>query len=807
MNISFDWLQSHIQIDEEISEISDKLTFSGLEVEAIVDFESIKGSLEGIVIGEVLTCTKHPNADKLSITTVDTGEAEPVQIVCGAPNVATGQKVVVATVGSVLYPEGEEAFKIKKSKIRGEISLGMICAEDELGLGKSHDGIIVLETSLKNGSPASAYFQVFRDKIIEIGLTPNRADAISHLGVARDIQALYKGHKVKQTTYTIPSPSKNNPVEVIVDDANACPRYTGICIDGIKVKESPQWLKDRLKSIGLTPKNNVIDITNFILHDLGQPLHAFDRKSITSNKVRVTTVAKNILFTALDDTEHKLLDTDLVICNDKEPMCLAGVTGGLASGVTDSTSSIFLESAYFDADVVRKTSLAHGLKTDSSFRFERGTDPNMPIYALQKAVNLILDLAGGEVVSEVIDIYPNPIENFKVEVSIDRIQRLIGKSIEKARMIEILKSLEIEILENKGDELLLSVPPYRVDVQREADIAEEVLRIYGYENIKLTNKLASAYLAPSSDTDKREDIRVKLSETLAGLGYFEITTNSLTRPSYTADLDAYPKERNVQMLNPLSEDLSIMRQTLLFTGLEVISNNIRRQNTNLSLFEFGKTYQKLGTAKYNERNILALYVTGNEQEESWQTKQKKTDFHTLSKAVQAILIKTNITGYSQTTVSDNQLFSQNLVIEMNGKVLISAGIVEQKLLKKTEVKQAVMYAEIDLDELYKISSKELTYSGLSKFPAVRRDLSVVVDKKVSFEEIKELTQKVERKLIKQINVFDQYSGDKLEKGKKSYSISYILQDQDKTLNDKIIDKTMEKLIKNYEKELDALIRR
>lgn len=806
MVISYDWLQSHIEIDKNVEEVANKLTFSGLEVEGIEGFESIKGSLEGIVIGEVLTCEKHPGADKLSVTTIDLGGDEPVQIVCGAPNVAAGQKVVIATVGATLYPEGEEPFKIKKSKIRGEVSLGMCCGADELGLEGSNDGIIVLDTDLPNGTPAAEYFDIFTDKIIEIGLTPNRADATSHFGVARDIQALYNGLKVKHPSFEIPTPSKNNPVKIEVENTEACPRYTGICIDNITVKESPQWLKNRLKSIGLTPKNNIVDITNFILHDLGQPMHAFDRKAISSNTIKIKTLAEGTKFTTLDEVERKLSSSDLVICNDNEPMCLAGVFGGLDSGVTETTTSIFLESAYFAPNRVRKTAQTHTLKTDSSFRFERGTDPNMPIYALEKAVSLILEVAGGEVVSEITDIYPNPIKDFTVEVSINRIQRLIGQQISKEDMLTTLSNLEILVTEDKGDELTLSVPSYRVDVQREADIAEEVLRIYGYDNIPLQNKLAATYLAPSVKADKNEELKVALSEMLAGSGYFEIITNSLTKPSYIENLSEFDSKENVEMLNPLSEDLCVMRQTLLFSGLEVISNNIKRQNPNTKLFEFGKTYKKISPGQYKEENKLVIFATGKEQEESWNATDKDVTFHTISTVLRDILLKTNISKYEQEVIV-GEIFSQGLLIKNKDNAIIKAGLVQPKLLKQVDIKQAVVYAEIDLDYIFNNHSKTLTYKEFSKFPAVRRDLSVVVDKKVTFEQIKEVTKRVDKKLIKQINVFDQYMGDNIGKDKKSYSIYYILQDQDKTLNDKIIDKTMNKLINSYEQQLDALIRR
>ncbi len=803
MKISFDWLKQHIDIEEPIDEISDKLTKSGLEVEGGEEVENIKGSLAGLVIGEVKTCEQHPNADKLSLTTVDLGEEEPVQIVCGAPNVAAGQKVVVAPVGSTVYPLDSEPFKIKKGKIRGELSLGMICAEDEIGLGTGHNGILVLDTNVQNGTAAAEFFNVTTEQIIEIGLTPNRADATSHFGVARDIQALYKRPVKEIDVSAFSVDNTNSSIAIEIENTEACPRYSGVSISDVKVEDSPEWLQKRLKSIGINPTNNIVDITNFILHDLGQPLHAFDAAKITNNKVVVKTLAEGTEFVTLDGENRKLANRDLMICNNDEPMCIAGVFGGLDSGVTETTTDIFLESAYFSPNYVRKTSLRHTLKTDASFRFERGTDPNMVITALKKAAILIKEIAGGEISSEIIDVYPTTIPNFEVEVSYDQIFGLIGKNIGEDTTKEILKNLGILVEKEENGLLSLSVPPYRVDVQRPADIIEEVLRIYGYDNIELSSSLSSKFLAPlpKNDIEKKKSV---ISQALAGKGFSEIITNSLTKPEYTTSNNDFDAEKNVVILNKLSEDLEVMRQSLLFHGLEVLAHNINRNQKNIKAFEFGKIYQTTENGYYEEQH-LSVFLTGNQNEESWLATTKKADFHDLATAVQAIFGKLNVPKYTTESFS-NESFSKGLRILIHRDTEIARlGFVSKKVRNQIGVKQDVLFADINFDVIANIKQKDIVFEEISKFPAVRRDLSLVLPKSVAFKDIEMLAYKFERKLLKQVNVFDTYEGKPLEENQKSYSVSFILQDKD-TLKDKVIDKTMNKLMNAYEKELGAIIK-
>lgn len=802
MKISYDWLQDHININEPLETISDQLTQSGLEVEGLEKFEKIKGGLQGIVIGEVLTCEKHPEADKLSITTVNIGEEEPSQIVCGAPNVAAGQKVVVATVGAILYPEGHDSFKIKKAKIRGAVSLGMICAEDELGLGESHDGIMVLDTDLENGTPAAEYFDLKEDHVIEIGLTPNRVDAASHRGVAKDLKALFNRPLTPIETIELKK-TADLPISISVENEEACPRYAGITIANVKVEPSPQWLQDRLKAIGIAPLNNVIDATNYILHDLGQPLHAFDYSKVTGQKVIVKTLDEGTTFTTLDEVERKLGAKDLMICNENKPMCIAGVFGGIDSGVTETTTDIFLESAYFSADYIRATSLKHTLKTDAAFRFERGTDPNGCVEAINKAVKLILEIAGGEIASDLIDLYPTPVEDFKVDVKYKNINSLIGQEIEKDKIKEILTNLDITITSETEEGLSLSVAPYRVDVQREADVIEEILRIYGYNNIAIGESISSSYLAPA-DGQNEEITKTDVANILAGFGFYEIMTNSLTKPDYTNDLEDINDEQNVEMLNKLSEDLGIMRQSMLFTGLEVLVHNINRRQTNLRFFEFGKTYQKLEEG-YNETRHLSFYLTGDQKEESWKDSTEQSTFHDLATVVLNTLDKLSIPVESKK--SDNPIFQSGLDLYCRKQKIGTIGIVAKKQLKKVSIKQEVIFADLLFDKLLDFQKNGLKYEEISKFPEVRRDLSLVLNKNVSFADIKALTLKTERKLISSINVFDVYEGENLGAGKKSYSVSYTLEDGNQTLTDKVIDKVMNKLINVYEKQLDAVIRR
>jgi phenylalanyl-tRNA synthetase beta chain len=802
MKISYNWLSQHISINKTPEEIANLLTRSGLEVESVEPFETLKGGLKGLVIGQVLTCEKHPGADKLSKTTVDLGNGLISPIVCGAPNVAAGQKVIVATVGTTLYPAQGEPFKISKAKIRGEVSEGMICAEDEIGLGSSHAGIMVLDTPLPVGTPASEYFKIESDFILEIGLTPNRADAASHLGVARDLKVLLKSEIKKQSIDNFKVDNNSNTVEVIVEDKKDCHRYSGLTISGVKIAESPDWLKNRLKSIGLSPINNIVDITNYILHDLGQPLHAFDLDKIKGKKVVVKTVKAGTEFTTLDNAKRKLSEGDLMICDAEKPMCIAGVFGGIDSGVSAATQNIFLESACFSADSVRKTSMHHGLKTDASFRFERGTDPNITVYALKKAALLIKEIAGGTISSEVVDIYPEAVKNFTIETSYKNIDRLIGLTIDRATIKEILTALEIQITSETESGLTLSVPPYRVDVQREADIVEEIIRIYGYDKIEVSDRLSAGYMADFPEKDK-DTIKAIASQLLAANGFNEIITNSLTKPAYSQALNL--SDSDVVVLNKLSEDLGVMRQSLLFSGLEVLVHNINRRQKDLKLFEFGKTYQKI-EGKYTEKNKLAILLTGNSSSETWQQPSAPVNFYDISSIVTKIL---NKLGVKDIVVekTDSILFQQGITCMKDNKIIASIGLIQDKFNKLVDIKQAVFYAELDTDLLIKLHKTGLVYEEISKYPEVRRDLSLVLDKKVSFEEIKKLATQTERKLLRDINVFDVYEGENLGKDKKSYSVSFFLQDFEQTLTDKVIEKTMEKLMASFEKELGAIIRK
>ena len=804
MKISLNWLKDYIELNEDIELISQTLTDTGLEVEGLEKVDEIPENLDGVVIGEVIECQKHPDADKLKLTKVDVGGDEPAPIVCGAPNVAKGQKVVVATVGTTLYPIGGDSFKIKKAKIRGVVSEGMICAEDEIGLGTSHVGIIVLETDLVNGTPAAEYFNLTSDHVIEIGLTPNRADAASHFGVARDLKAAFNKNTIFPNLSSFQIDNTSNPIEVSVEIPEACPRYSGITISNLTIKESPKWLTTRLQSIGLAPINNVVDVTNYVLHSLGQPLHAFDLDEIKGRKVVVKSLPKGSKFTTLDEKERELSDKDLMICDEKHGMCIAGVFGGIGSGVKDSTNAIFLESAYFSADYVRNTATRHGLKTDASFRFERGTDPNMPVIALKWAAILIKELAEGEITSEIVDIYPDPIKDFVVEVSYKNIDRLIGKEIPRDRIKEILEGLEIEVENITDDGFTCKVPPYRVDVSREADVIEEILRIYGYNNIELEENYGADFLAnfPSPDGDK---ILSQVGLFLSANGFNEIFSNSLTTPEYVEKTGYWKTEENVEILNKLSEELGVLRQTMVFSGLEALKYNINRKQTNLKFFEFGKTYTKQGD-KYNEKEHLTLFLTGLKSAENWNVDKKSIDFHDLSGMVHKLLNKFNLADLDSVP-TQQPIYEYGLDVSLNGSILASFGKLNQKVTKLSEVIQEVFYADLEWKKLVKLYGRGMKYTEVSKFPEVRRDLSLVIDQQVSFKEILELAKKENKKLIKRINVFSVYEGDNIGKGKKSYALSFILQDDNKTLTDKVIDKTMNGLIGSFEKNINALIRK
>ena len=804
MKISLNWLKDFIELNEDSKVISEVLTDTGLEVEGLENFEEIEGGLEGLVIGEVLTCDRHPDADKLSLTTVDIGLEEPSPIVCGAPNVAKGQKVIVATVGATLYPEGGESFKIKKAKIRGEVSLGMICAEDEIGLGQSHDGIMVLDTDLPNGTPAKDYFKPESDTIIEIGLTPNRADGASHYGVARDLKAAFRRPTIFPDLSEFKIDNQLNPIEVVVENFEACPRFSGLTISNLTIKESPKWLKNRLKAIGLSPINNVVDATNYVLHGLGQPLHAYDLADVNGNKIVVKTLPNGTKFTTLDEKERELTDKDLMVCDASKGMCIGGVFGGINSGVKDSTTAIFLEAAYFSADWVRNTSTRHGIKTDASFRFERGTDPNMTVHALKYAALLIKELAGGEITSELIDIYPSPIADFEIDVKYKNIDRLIGKHIPQERVKEILEDLDISVNGESDLGFRAIVPPYRVDVTREADIIEEILRIYGYNNVELEEHYGADYLAafPAPDKDK---IQSKTTDFLAAQGFNEIISNSLTNPDYVSKTELWDSEKNVEVLNKLSEDLGVLRQSMVFSGLESLKYNINRKQTNLKFFEFGRIYT-MENAKYNEVEQLAVFLTGDQNDESWNVDKKSNDFYSISSTVHKILDKFSVDEFDSVPTS-NPIFEYGLDISKDGQLLVSFGKLIKKVQKVAEVTQEVFYAEFDWEKMLKLYGTKILYKPVPKFPEVRRDLSLVLDEQVRFQEILDIAKQESKKLIKRINVFSVYKGESIGAGKKSYALSFILQDEHKTLNDKAIDKTMNGLIASFEKDLNAIIRK
>ena len=817
MKISYNWLKSYINIDLPVEKLSEILTDIGLEVGGIEEVQSVKGGMEGLVIGKVLTCEKHPNADKLSVTTVDVGSGEPLPIVCGAPNVAAGQKVVVATVGTVLY-DGDESFKIKKSKIRGEVSEGMICAEDEIGIGTAHDGIMELPGDVAEGTAAKEFFKVENDTVFEIDLTPNRIDSASHIGVARDLAAYLKQIKT-DVAVELPSVEEFSvdnhdfPVEVVVENEEACTRYSGVTISGVKVAESPDWLKKRLISLEMTPINNIVDVTNFVLHELGQPLHSFDGDKISGNKVVVKTLNEGTSFVTLDEKERELSEKDLMICNAEEGMCIAGVFGGVDSGVSDSTTKIFLESACFNPVYVRKTAKRHILSTDASFRFERGTDPNITVYALKRAALLIKEVAGGAISSDVVDIYPSPVADFEVEVEYKNIKRLIGKSISKDRIKLILEGLEIKVKDETEDGFIAIVPPYRVDVKREADIIEEILRIYGYNNIEIPGAVKSTIVYSQKPDDNK--LKNKIAGQLVSRGFHEIMCNSLTKADYYNELETYSRDNLVELSNPLSKDLNGMRQTLLFGGLESIEHNANRRNSDLKLFEFGNCYYfKHGKDKhiqksYKEESHLALFMTGSKSSVNWNTPDESVTFYDLKNQVEAILERLGIDVDSiQKSNSDLDLLSGGLKYSASNKALVNFGMVSKKVLKMTDVTIPVFYAEIYWNTIVKeISGKEVTFKEISKFPEVKRDLALVIDQSVTFDAIKAVAQKTEKKLLKSISLFDVYEGDKIEAGKKSYAVSFILLDETKTLKDKQIDKIMQKLMVNFERELGAKIRK
>jgi phenylalanyl-tRNA synthetase beta chain len=821
MKISLNWLKEYIHTDAGPEKIAQWLTDCGLEVESLEKTETVKGGLKGVVIGEVMTCQKHPDADRLTITTVNVG-TEILPIVCGAPNVAKGQKVVVATEGTLLYPSSGEPFQIKKAKIRGQESRGMICAEDELGLGDSHEGIMVLDNSAVPGTDASKYFNIEEDYCIEIGLTPNRIDAASHLGVARDLAAVINHHEpTARIVLKRPDIAEFKPDEetakitISIEDTIACPRYTGLCISGVTIKESPDWLKNRLRTIGLKPINNVVDITNFVLHETGQPLHAFDAAYITGNQVVIRKPAKDTSFITLDEKEVKLSGNDLMICNAKDPMCMAGILGGLNSGVTEKTSEIFLESAYFEAAGIRKSSKYHAINTDSSFRFERGADPQMTTFALKRAALLIKELAGGKIISDVMDVYPEVVNPCKIDLRLATVNMLIGKTIPKETIKSILSSLEIEIISETPETLSLEIPPFKVDVTREADVVEEILRIYGYNNIELPERLhASIVSSPKPDKEKLQNIA---SDIMSSRGFNEIMNNSLTKASYYQN-DLFNPQSIVRILNPLSQDLGVMRQTLFFGGMETIAWNQNRKVQDLMIYEFGNIYikednkEKVGPLKlpgYREQRMLSLFVTGNSKPESWYIKQKPFTLFDLKSEVVSLLQKMNVPLTESTTeeIYKEGFFDAGIRILIKNNVLFELGEVSRLYLKQFDVKQEVFYASVNWEMVINLqNSKPVRYSEISKFPEVRRDLAILLNKEIRFSDIERIALATERKILKKVRLFDIYRDEKMGHAMKSYAVSFTLLDENKTLTDKEIDKSMQRIADAIQKEFNASFR-
>ena len=822
MKISYNWLKNYLQLDIDPEHVSQILTDCGLEVEGIEHYESLKGGLKGVFIGEVITCVKHPDSDHLSVTTVNIGKPDLLHIVCGAANVAAGQKVPVATIGTILY-NGNEAFEIKKSKIRGEVSEGMICAEDELGIGESHAGIMILDEAAVIGTPAKTYFGLYEDLVFEIGLTPNRSDATSHYGVARDLAATLNNRKEEKGGLKLTLPSVANfkvdnhdlDIQVIVEAPEACPRYSGVTIKGVKVAPSPDWLQNYLKAIGLRPINNVVDVTNFVLMELGQPLHAFDADQITGNKVVVKKLSKGTKFITLDGLTRELGAEDLMICNTEEGMCIGGVFGGIHSGVSAETVNIFLESAYFDPTHIRKTSKAHGLKTDASFRFERGTDPNNTINALKRAALLIKEVAGGSISSEIKDVYPNPILNKEFEINFERVNKLIGKQIDPKIIRSILESLEIIVLIQSEEGMTLSVPPFKADVEREADVIEEILRIYGYNNIEIGDRLNSTLsYRPKPDIEKMRNI---IADFLVADGFCEIMTNSLTKTDYYQDNQEFLPENCVRVLNPLSRDLEVMRQTLLYGGLESIAYNYNRKAADLRFFEFGNVYrfnpekatEQNVTKKYTERQQLAIYLTGRKESENWKNNDAQIDFFDLKKTVYSILIRL---GIKEKDITAEPLSCRNIPQGLNlivrQKKVAEFGILSNSINKQFDLRYPIYYASLNWDDLLRIcGSNKITFTDISRFPEVRRDLALMINNDITFADIQRVANQYGKKILRKVNLFDVYEGDKIEAGKKSYAVSFTLQDEEKTLAEKEIDAFMNRLMMGFEKELGAVIRK
>ena len=816
MNISYKWLKEYVDFELTPQQVCDALTSTGLEVDALEEVQSIRGGLKGLYVGQVLTCEAHPNSDHLHVTTVDLGKGAPSQIVCGAPNVAAGQKVIVADLGCVLY-DGDKEFQIKKSKLRGVESCGMICAEDEIGVGTSHDGIIVLPEDAPVGQPAAEYYNLVSDWLIEIDITANRADALSHWGVARDLYAWLKQngydtslHRPSASTFSVDDNSL--PIDVEIQNTEACRRYACVSITGCEVKESPEWLKTRLTTVGLRPINNIVDITNYIMFAYGQPLHCFDADMVTGHKIVVKTMPEGTPFQTLDGVEHKLSDRDLAICNTEDAMCIAGVFGGKGSGTYETTKNVVLESAYFHPTWIRKSARRHGLSTDASFRFERGIDPNSVIYALKQAAILCRELAGGKISMEIRDEYPSPIENPKVELDINYVKTLIGKEIPIETIKSICTSLEMKILNETAEAITLEIPAYRVDVQRPCDVVEDILRIYGYNNVEIPTQLKGS-LVIKGEEDRKHKLANLVSEQLVGEGFNEILNNSLTKAAYYEDR----QDTLVHIMNPLSSDLNVMRQTLLYGGLESVAHNANRKNANLRFFEFGNVYtfdpekndQENPMQAYKEQYHLALWLTGKRVEGAWAHKDEDTSFYELSAYVENILRRIGLkTGMTVRKKSDNPIYSAGIVIEnRGGKKLVELGVLAKKLQKHFGIDNTVYYAEMNWTQLMKATKKnEVTFTEVPKFPAVSRDLALLVDNAVEFAQIDQVARQTEKKLLKKVELFDVYEGDKLPAGKKSYAVNFILQDEEKTMGDKQIDAIMQKLINNLKNQLKAELR-
>ena len=815
MNISYKWLKEYVDFDLTAQQVADALTSTGLEVDALEEVQSIKGGLKGLYVGKVLTCEAHPNSDHLHVTTVDLGKGEPSQIVCGAPNVAAGQKVIVADLGCVLY-DGDNEFVIKKSKLRGVESCGMICAEDEIGVGTSHDGIIVLPEDAVVGTPAAEYYNLESDWLIEVDITANRADGLSHWGVARDLYAWLKSNGY-ETSLHRPDCSQfkvdnhDLPIEVVIENQEACKRYACVSVTDCEVKESPEWLKNKLTTVGLRPINNIVDITNYVMMAYGQPLHTFDADMVKGHKIVVKTMPEGTPFQTLDGEEHKLSDRDLAICNAEEPMCIAGVFGGKGSGTYETTKNVVLESAYFHPTWIRKSARRHGLSTDASFRFERGVDPNGTIYALQQAAILCKQLAGGKISMEVCDVYPEPMKNAVVELSYEYVHNLVGKVIPVETIKSICESLEMKVLSETAEALTLEIPAYRVDVQRPCDVVEDILRIYGYNNVEIPTQLKSS-LVIKADEDRKHKLQNLVSEQLVGAGFNEILNNSLTKTAYYEG-----KSNVVKIMNPLSSDLGVMRQTLLYGGLESVEHNVKRKNANLKFFEFGNCYffdeekenPESPMQAYKEENFMGIWVTGKRVEGSWAHPNEDSTYYELAAYVQTILSRIGLKqGATVQKKSENPDFSAGIVIEnRGGKKLIEMGVLSKKLLKQFDLQQPVYFAELNWTQLMKATKKnEVTFTDIPKHPAVSRDLALLVDNNVEFAQIEQIARQTEKKLLKKVELFDVYEGDKLPAGKKSYAVNFILQDAEKTMNDKQIDAIMQKLIANIKKQLGAELR-